>query len=413
MSDPGTAHIVLARGGPPVPWMGQLVPIDVALWRPHTNPGELPPFSFDDLDVAGALALFRTQAPPPSELEVDGVLYLVQHRTLLVFPQTDGEIALPPVTARFDDPQAAAPVRVASEPLRFNVALPHGLKDDDALLVARGVTLHSETDRPLAGLAVGDGFTRSFVLSAGDTDPVMFPRLGFAEVPGLRVYPAEPQTLSTGERGAIQASQRFSATYVVERVGHYALPGPSLRWLDPSTGRYATAQVEALSFWAQPNFRLGLGAFGSAPGLGAGLALGAALLLALLGALAWRRLRGGPFAWERALAARFREQRAFLAFERALSHEAPLALLRRAYAWLALRAPEGPRTLAALRRASTPSAETLESWEERAFAADPRHAPAHGLHRMFVRARRALTESSAETSIGDINPRNVSRREKP
>lgn len=400
MSDPGAAHVVLARSGAPVPWVGQMVRIDVALWRPHAAAGALPPFSFDELDVPGAIALFRAEAPPPSELEADGVQYLVQHRTLLVFPQEDGAIAVPPITVRFDDAESGAPTRVRSEPLRFEAALPHGLSDQGVLLVARGVELRSQTDHPLAGLAVGDGFTHTVTLRAQDTDPVMFPELGFAPVPGLRVYPLEARASASAERGAIRASRTFSATYVIERVGHFELPALSLRWLDPSTGHYATAQTEPLVFWARPNPKLGLSAFGSLPGL----ELGLLLLLAALGYCALRRVRAGPFAWERRLAARWREQRAFLAFERALARDTPLAVLRSAYAWLALRLPGEARTLARLRASSPQSADALRTWEEQAFGGRAAGAPARGLRMLFARARRALGKRAAERPPSDINP---------
>lgn len=412
MSDPGTPHIVLTKSGPPVPWVGQMVRIDVALYRPHTSAGELSPFSFEELDVPGAIAIFRSEAPPPSELEEAGVSYLVQHRSLLVFPQQDGELVVPPVYARFDDPITHAPVRVASAPLSIKAALPRAASDEELPLVARALTLKSTLDRKLEGLSVGDGFTHTVVLSAQDTDPVMLPALSFADVPGLRLYPAEPRAQSSAERGVIRASRSYSATYVVERVGHYELPQLSVRWLDPASGRYATAHVSVETFWARPNFGLGLSAFGSAPGLGLALSLSALLLLAALIYVTRVRLREGPFAWEERLYARYREQRAFLAFERALAHGAPLVLLRRAYAWLALRLPHAERTLAPLREASTQSAETLQHWEEQAFSGGANGRAERHLHRTFARARRVLDKPRAESAVSAINPHTDSRKDR-
>jgi hypothetical protein len=413
MSDPGTPHIVLTRSGPQSPWVGQMVRIDAALFRPRSGEGELPPFSFDDLDVPGAIALFRAEAPPPSEQEADGVTYLVQHRTLLVFAQEDGEIVLPALTSRFADAVSGKSVRVESEELHFTAALPRGSAGAVAPVVARGLKLESKLDRPLSDLAVGDGFTRTIVLSAEDTDPIMLPDLTFAEPSGLRIYPGEPRALASAERGEVRASRSLSATYVVERVGHYELPELSVRWLDPNSGRYTTARAEALTFWARPNFSLGLSAFGSAPGLGFGIWLGALLSLAALVYLVQRRLRFGPFAWEQRLAARRQEQRAFLAFERALTHAPPHAILERAYHWLALRLPSEPRTLARLRATSLDSAEALKSWERQAFAMGTPSAPAKpGLYRIFARARRALAKLGDESSISEINPHNESRKER-
>lgn len=412
MSDPGGAHIELTRGGADRPWVGQLVPIDVALWRPKLSQGEPPPFSFDEPEVPGAIALFRSDVPPPSEITQDGVTFLVQHRTLLVFPQEDGEIVLPPLRARYDDPTSSQPVRVRSEPLHFTAAFPRGQKQGEALLVAKDVQVKTTLDRALTGLKVGDGFTRSVVLSAADTDPIMLPQIRFEPVEGLRVYPAEPRVLDSGERGAIQASRSYAATYVVERVGHYELPALRVRWLDPASGRYGSAQASSLQFWARPNFGLGLSAFGTTPWLGVSLVLALLLVLTGLGYLTWRRVRRGPFAWERSWAARQAEQRAFLAFERALGHVSPIARLRRAYVWLALKLPNEPRTLERLRSASPESANALRSWEEQAFATRTRaQLPPHGLHRVFARARRALGKPRNTNFATDINSSSTSREE--
>jgi hypothetical protein len=412
MSDPDAAQLVLTRTGPEQPWVGQMVRIDVALRRLRVGEGELPPFSFADLDVPGAIALFRSEAPPPSEQQADGVTYLVQHRTLLVFPQEDGEIALPPLTARFDDPVSGVPVRVRSEALHFSAAMPHTAAGGNLPVIARGLVLESKVDRSLSGLAVGDGFTRTITLRAEDTDPVMFPELEFAEPSGLRMYPAAARATASAERGQVRASRTLAATYVVERVGRYELPALHVRWLDPASGRYTTAQAEALTFWARPNFALGLSAFGSAPGLGASLALGALLSCAGLAYLVQRRVRFGPFTWELRLAARRQEQRAFLAFQRALAQEAPLAILRRAYRWLALRLPGAPRTLARLRAVSSGSERALENWEQQAFAGRTPSVSVAGLHKTFARARRALARLDDESSVSEINPRNQSKKER-
>jgi hypothetical protein len=411
MSDPGGAHIELTRAGSSSPWVGQLVPIDVALWRPKHGEGELPPFSFDDPELPGTIALFRSDAPPPSEVTREGVLYLVQHRTLLVFPQEDGELVLPPLRARYDDPTTSVPVRVRSEPLHFSAAFPRGLAQGDALLVARDVRVETTLDRSLTGLKVGDGFTRSVVLTAVDTDPVMLPQITFEPVEGLRIYPTESRVLGTGERGVIEASRSYAATYVVERAGHYELPELRLRWLDPTSGRYTSSHAASLQFWARPNFSLGLSAFGTTPWLGLSLMLAFALVLAGLGYVTWRRLQLGPFAWERRWAARQAEQRAFLAFERALGRASAVTLLGRAYAWLALRLPDQSRTLARLRPASPESAQALRSWEEQAFAGRARVAQPGNVRRVFARARRALGRTDAESSIADINSSSTSREE--
>ncbi len=174
-----------SAAAPDVPWVGQMVPVDVVLWRPHQDTGEMPPFSLDDVNPDGAIAIWRPEAPPPEERDDGGVHYLLQHRTLLLFPETTGELTVPPLRARFDDASSGQAVHVTSTSLTFSSHVPHGLEAGDPLLVARNVTVTTTLDPVPAGLRVGDGFTRTITLSAEETDPLLLPNLHLDAPEGL------------------------------------------------------------------------------------------------------------------------------------------------------------------------------------------------------------------------------------
>lgn len=384
------ARLVVERAGPEHPWVGQLVRLDVQLWRPIAIEGQAPPFGLSEVQMPGAITRLREEAPPPDEVDQDGVHFLVQHRTLVVFPQVDGTLTVPPITARWNESDHVEMVR--GTPLTFTAAYPP--QSSETLVVSPELSIEQTTDRALTGLRVGDGFTRTVVLHAEDSDPLVLPTLGFTEVSGLSVYPATPIDASNAERGQISASRTFSATYVLERVGHYELPALSVEWLEPRTGHYQVVAAPELSFWVQPNPGLGLSMWGTTSASG-WLGFSGLAVCAMFVTWAVRRRLRGPFAIERALAARLAERRAFVRVLRAGSR--PLEILKALYVWLPTRLPTLPnRTLDPLRNAHPVTAKELTDLERAAFS-DPAtdRAPQRAWRKAMRAARRRLASHAA------------------
>jgi hypothetical protein len=360
------AHIVLERRGPERPWLGQLVRFDVQLWRPTIDAAPLPAFDLDEVLVPGAIARFREEAPPPDEKREGDQDYLVQHRTLVVFPEREGALTLPALVARWTENNKE--VRAQSSPVTFQaLAPPHA---DEQLVVTSALGLEQSTSRPLRGLAVGDGFVRTVALRAQDSDPLVLPPFEFENVPGLSVYPASPRDTSSDERGELVATRTFQATYVVERVGHYQLRAAKLRWLEPASGRFHEAVTPELGFWARPNPALGLSMWGTTPGVqvvGLALSFGA---LALFVWLLRKRLKNGPFRFELRLREAQAERRAFARLRALARSGSALATLSAAYDWLRVRFPlRAERTLTPLRESGSQMFDRLDLIERSAFGA--------------------------------------------
>ena len=395
------ARIELRNLGPAQPWVGQMVPIDVSVWRPEGDQ-PLEPFSLDDVIAPSAIVKWSAQDPPPDERQEGETRFLVQHRTLLVFAQADGDITVPPIIARYTDPSKAV-VAVKSSKWTFHAAIPAGA-GDSLPLVAGSVKLEQSFDRDLAGLKVGDGFTRTVTLSATDTDAIAFPELALSAVPGLSAYPAGAHAESTTERGQIGAKQTYSITYVVDRVGPHEFAGLSVRWLEPRTGRYSEATITQQTLWARPNWALGLSCFGTAKTAAVITAGSVAVTLAFLAVLIARRVRRGPGAIERALARRLQERRAFRAVLSSARSGRASQLLEALYAWLVIRAPASlDRTLAAF-RVSSPDAHNLAVDVEQALFRESTSIDTHRAVTVCNRARRAMRWSRARRERSRLNP---------
>lgn len=388
------ARIVIERSGPERPWLGQLVRFDVQVWRPKLDAAPLPPFEFDELETPGVIAHFREEASPPDEKQEGDQTFLVQHRTLVVFPQKDGHLKLPPLVARWTDEEAAQSVQSAA--LEFDAAIPPHA--DERLVVSPSLHIEQSTNQPLRGLKVGDGFVRTVTVSATDSDPWVLPTIDFSAVSGLSLYAQAPKDASSAERGQLSASRTFQATYVVERVGHYELEAATLRWLDPASGKFHEATAPELSFWAGPNVGLGLSMWGTTTGAGLlGFGLSSLVLALALWAI-WRRSKG-PFAFERALARANAERNAFAELRRAARHGAPLQILIAAYAWLRVRFPlRTERSLAPLRDVTPALTEQLGVIERSAFGPQQGRSSSSataigvGLAALLVEARSRLAK---------------------
>ena len=397
-------HLEISRGGPQKPWLGQLVPVEVEVWRPEPNESvPLEPFSLDDVVAAGMIVKWDEHASPPELKQQGATRFLVQHRSLLAFPESEGELSLPPIVARWTDPVSKSEVVARSAALRFEAALPQGA-GDPLPLVARAVTLEQSFDRVLGQLRVGDGFTRTLTLHASDTDPVVFPEFQLAEVAGLRAYPAQPQASANSEHGQIQGELTLKVTYVVERVGPHRLLGTGLRWLEPSSGRYAFAAVPDVGFWARPNWSLGFQCLGTARGAAVMTELGSVTLLALLVFAVVRRVRRGPGRFERAWQQRSRERRSFRAAIQAARSGSALSALQRVYDWLVVRfANRSERTLAPLVRSTNEAAAACAKLEADIFRNGVSAPPGAGFVAMLRRARKALGRAQLHGVLDGLN----------
>jgi len=397
-------RIEIQNTGPQKPWLGQLVPLEVSVWRPEAET-PLEPFSLDDVVASGAIAKWAEHVSPPDERQEGDTHFLVQHRTLLVFPQTDGRVVIPPIVARYTDAASEAPVAVVSKSFAFQAAIPAGA-GQTLPLVATSVKLTQLFDRDLSTLKVGDGFTRTLTLTATDTDTIVFPGLTLAAVAGMTEYSAGKHAESSTERGKNVATEAQAITYVVDRVGPHRMPGLSLRWLEPRSGRYYEATVEDTTLWAAPNPALGFSCLGTARGTALGTAVVLLGGLAIVTLLILRRLRRGPGRWERAFVRRSEERRAFHAVLRAARVGAAHQLLTTLYAWLTIRSPRKlDRTLNAFRHATAEASDLADSLDSAVFSTSASLSIDTGKSRAILRsARSAMRRSGRRPGLAPLNP---------
>jgi hypothetical protein len=210
---------------------------------------------FPAIDIPGAVA-----TPPGDDATnvsetVAGVRWFGVSRTYIVTPRTGGDLAIPPIALELHVGQIDKPVQAKTPALKLvvkQVQRPAGA--EDALASSR-LQVSQSLDRALAGLKQGDAFTRSVTVSAAGLPGMMLPPTTFPPVPGLAVYPKAPvvQDKSRQKEGFLGSTRIDAATYVMQRPGHYELPGVSISWWDTSANVLRAASAPSLAFDVAPD----------------------------------------------------------------------------------------------------------------------------------------------------------------
>ncbi len=337
--------------GPNPAYVGQMVQIELTLSRDDRAENK-PAAFFPEVRVRDAIAILSLTAPPPETKTVDGIPFLLQKRLYLVFPQIQGTLTFPSVRVALPEGDAHRSV-LESEPLELRVDVPTGVVDR-LPLIARNVELERVIDGNIDELRVGDAFSVVLKLTAEGTDATVLPSLEPTKMEGLTAYSGKVTSSTSSERGDFRAEKSVQTTYVARSWGWYELPRRSVLWLDPETGTYSEAAVDALRFRARANASLGAGCVGGPRVVATMSALGASLLGLLLVSIQvgrrWARRRS-----ERRNVIRSRDERnAFEALTRAADSGSDQATLTSLYRWLSV-AFGRPVTLEEFRRRATHS----------------------------------------------------------
>ncbi|WP_158543515.1 BatD family protein [Dyella solisilvae] len=307
-----------------------------------------------EVHVDGAYLSLTDETPGHLVETVNGATWSGVSRTYLLTPLVSGALEIPAFDVTAKVGAQGSPVTVQTTPLTLQVqplALPAGVTQ---ALIASAVTLTQTVTPESGGLHVGDGVTRRIEITAEGAPAMMLPPTEFKPVKGLALYATPPVTRDmVGKQGGFVGGSRVdSASYVIQRRGHYSLPPVTVRWMDSRTRTWRESNVPGVSFhawWGAPSRpRFALPQQGVMPRLieWCSSDVGIATLgMLALGGLMWRfsdRLRRG-LAWWRAWRERRRhaEPVMFAALKRQRHATSPAALAEAVDAWVRRAAEDG------------------------------------------------------------------------
>ena len=191
-------------------------------------------------EVPGLVILQTEQFASNASETRRGQSWVVQRWSLDVYPQREGEFTIPPVRLRLQVNAGEAgdiTGELTSPPARFRAQAPADLEQTGQWVAAPAFSVSQRFDRDLAGLTVGDAFSRDIVFEASNVMAMMLPDFEVQETPGLAVYQAPPELEDSNNRGETQARRSQRVNYVAEAEGRYILPGGEFAWWDTGTKR--------------------------------------------------------------------------------------------------------------------------------------------------------------------------------
>jgi hypothetical protein len=416
-----TARARIDPAGPVMPGQPVKLVVDALTTTWFTSAPVFPP-----IDVPGAIA-----SPPGDDAtnlseDIGGVRWFGVSRTYIVTPQAGGELAIAPITLVLNVGQVDKPVHAKTPALKLAVKVVERPPGAENALATSRLQLVQRLDRALDGLKQGDAFTRTLTVSADGVQGMLLPPAAFPPVDGLAVYPKAPivQDLRKEREGFVGSTRTDAATYVLQRAGHYDLPGVRIAWWDTKANQLRTAEVAPLAFdvAANPAYTPEIGipaeASHAAPARVTHLDLhriaAVAAAVALLGLAAWLLLPRLRRAW-RAGVARARARRGLWRNSEARMYALALRATRgdgagfapALYRWLDRLPPSGaPATLAG--HPPRGGDDDLRRWMAHRYGEAGATPSARAMRRALVRLRAAMRPGAAarDGAPGSLVPLN-------
>ena len=191
---------------------------------------------------------------------VNGIGYNVTERRFVIYPQSSGELSIPPVyfTASvgrrsginrfFNNRSQMREINLSSEMHSINVLpRPASFPADATWLPAADLDLEESWSGPLDSVPVGEAVTRNITLTTTGLSSSLLPGIEYATQPGLKFYPDQPVREDLANRDGVVGKRSEGTAIVASDPGVYLLPEVRLPWWNTTTNTLETATLAARS----------------------------------------------------------------------------------------------------------------------------------------------------------------------
>jgi hypothetical protein len=208
-------------------------------------------------------AAVRLLQETPYQAERGGERYRVLERNYAVFPERSGELIIPPMqlTGRLVERRTSnvwqpavrgRRVRVESEALQLLIE-PRPVEFSGAhWQPARDYRLTQQVSSGDA-LRVGEPVTRTVIIDAIGLEENMIVEPAWHELPGVRIYPDQPQGITRDDGQWVLGHKEFRYAVVPEQEGELVLPELKVEWWDTQNNQARTAVLDAHTVFVQPS----------------------------------------------------------------------------------------------------------------------------------------------------------------
>jgi len=179
---------------------------------------------------------------------VDGIRYNVTERKFVVFPQSSGELVIPPVyftatvgrrgglTRFFNNRTSVREINLASDTHNIDVlGKPASYPAGQTWLPAANLSILESWSGSLDNLGIGDSITRNIRITATGLSSSLLPAITYEDIPGLKFYPDQPVTEDSADELGVTGSRAEGTAIVPSEAGDFIIPELVIYWWNTTT----------------------------------------------------------------------------------------------------------------------------------------------------------------------------------
>lgn len=195
---------------------------------------------------------------------VNGIGYNVTERRFVIYPQSSGELNIPPVqfsasigrrggiNRLFNNRATVREVNLSSDDHRIEVKPRPASFPGATWLPAAALSLEENWSGALDTVKVGDAITRNVKLTVSGLSSSLLPGIPYEDLPGLRFYPDQPVREDVANANGVVGTRSEGTAMVASRPGSYELPEVRLPWWNTVTDTLEVATLPARTISVLP-----------------------------------------------------------------------------------------------------------------------------------------------------------------
>jgi hypothetical protein len=195
---------------------------------------------------------------------VNGIGYNVTERRFVIFPQSSGELTIPPVyfsasvgrrggiNRFFSNRANVREINLTTDTHIVKVDPAPPTFDGQTWLPAANLTLEESWSDQLASVEVGEAITRNIVITATGLSSSLLPGAEYDEINGLKYYPDQPAREDVADKNGITGKRSEGTAIVASQAGDFVLPEVRLPWWNTTTDTMEVATLPARTITVLP-----------------------------------------------------------------------------------------------------------------------------------------------------------------
>ncbi len=195
---------------------------------------------------------------------VEGVRYNVTERNFVIFPQSSGELTIPPVyftatvgrrgglTRFFNNRTTVREINLASDLHAIEVLGKPANFPGQTWLPAANIAIIESWTGPVDELTIGESVTRNIQISASGLSSSLLPGISYEDLPGLKFYPDQPTSEDSANERGVTGSRTEGTAIVPSEAGDFVIPEVVIPWWNTTTDSLERAVIPARTLTVQP-----------------------------------------------------------------------------------------------------------------------------------------------------------------